>query len=346
LNHALRSESLLPNLQIVSLVGMHLVARDQKRSQYVAIDASRSGRIQVDDVDFKLQAQRVKVRANDAHAPLDVTHVSATQVRQGLEINDCRLQARLASLVQQDPAAIAKMIKSNRDGTFTVTFPGAPDRPQSVTRPTQWERSTFSDGGAEWTVVIQKAYRQLINEPFGPTHAAQSVEGLFTGRAEAKFALFDWPACDAKDAQHPRKQDRTLEAFCRQTPVGHLSQFIDRNDQKASTLFRRDVGDVLSEALDHHMIINTVFDESKLAPSLGQNTAYDVDGHRVNLQPRHYYSVLSFDRLRATVTLRNPWAKNVASGTHNFVGDGRVVVPLRQFTQVAQALDIEKTKQT
>ena len=41
--------------------------------------------------------------------------VTPSDVRQGTEINDCRLMARLASLARAEPGAVARMIKDNHN---------------------------------------------------------------------------------------------------------------------------------------------------------------------------------------------------------------------------------------
>ncbi|HEY9868005.1 MAG TPA: hypothetical protein V6D08_02255, partial [Candidatus Obscuribacterales bacterium] len=52
-------------------------------------------------------------------------------VAQG-QIGDCWLMGSIAAVADTMPHLIEKMIKENPDGTFTVTFPGRPDKPQTV----------------------------------------------------------------------------------------------------------------------------------------------------------------------------------------------------------------------
>lgn len=61
-----------------------------------------------------------------------------------------------------DPSLIENSIKENRDGTFTVTFKGAPDEPITVTAPTDAELGLY-DGGSRfgiWAPVMGKAFGQ------------------------------------------------------------------------------------------------------------------------------------------------------------------------------------------
>jgi len=252
--------------------------------------------------------------------------------------------------VQADPEAVSKMIRDNHNGTYTVKFPGAPGKPQTVFAPTPWERATFSAGGGEWPLILSKAYRQLERIPFGPPGAARNTEGLLTGKPQSLLAIFDLP-CHSQ-AKDPRV--RAAQCAARPLPFnffgGTVSKWVDRHSHQLSGLQSKDVSRVLSESLANHMIVNTVFDAAKLKAIKPGVSAYTSDGHggavQVNLQGRHAYSVLSYDQHRQVVVLRNPWGKNFETRTHKQAGDGTVKMPFSQFVGTILALDLEKTSRS
>ncbi|MBX9724627.1 MAG: hypothetical protein K2X81_24695, partial [Candidatus Obscuribacterales bacterium] len=61
--------------------------------------------------------------------------ITPEAIHQGY-IGDCVFEAVLSSMAQSRPALIKEMIKDNDDGTYTVTFPGASDKPVTVSAPT------------------------------------------------------------------------------------------------------------------------------------------------------------------------------------------------------------------
>src|SRR4029453_6235089 len=56
--------------------------------------------------------------------------------------------------------SIKDMIHVNDDGTYTVTFPGAPDQPVTVAAPTDAELARYAGGSdcGTWAAVLEKAY--------------------------------------------------------------------------------------------------------------------------------------------------------------------------------------------
>lgn len=102
----------------------------------------------------------------DVDDPLKSINVDAVKQQ---SIGDCYFEASLASLVQARPNDVLKMIKDNEDGTYTVTFPGAPNEPVTVKKPTEAELGIYNAASEYgiWANVIEKAfgkYRQEHNE--------------------------------------------------------------------------------------------------------------------------------------------------------------------------------------
>jgi len=74
--------------------------------------------------------------------------------------SDCYFLSAAGALAQVNPQALVRLIAPNRDGTFTVSFPGQP--PVRVPAPTDSEIATYTiskDG--IWLSVLQKAYAIL-----------------------------------------------------------------------------------------------------------------------------------------------------------------------------------------
>ena len=91
----------------------------------------------------------------DNSAPLkSISHDAVVQAG----IGNCYFYAALASLADLDPKSIANLIKDNKDGSYTVTFPRA--KPITVQGPTDAELVLFPkpvDKGV-WVHVLEKAY--------------------------------------------------------------------------------------------------------------------------------------------------------------------------------------------
>jgi Calpain family cysteine protease len=80
--------------------------------------------------------------------------------------SDCYFLSAVGALAQVNPQAVVRLIAPNRDGSFTVSFPGQP--PVHVPAPTDSEIATYTiakDG--IWLSVLQKAYAiiRIRHEP-------------------------------------------------------------------------------------------------------------------------------------------------------------------------------------
>lgn len=345
LSRQLSQQSLLPNMEILGVKSGYILARDKTRSQTLMVGH------EVRDIVMHSASGRWHARKG-AYLPLETSpgRIGPADVRQGDQITDCKWQARLASLVQADPGAVSRMIRDNHNGTYTVKFPGAPGKPQTVFAPTPWERATFSAGGGEWPLILSKAYRQLERIPLGPLGPARNTEGLLTGKAQSVLAVQDLPCLS--QAKDPRARAAQCEA--RPLPFnffgGTVSKWVDRHRHQVTGLQSKDVSRVLSESLANHMIVNTVFDSAKIKAIKHGASAYTSDGHggavKVDLQARHAYSVLSYDQRKQVVVLRNPWGKNFDARSHKLSGDGKVAMPFSQFVGTILGLDLEKTSRS
>lgn len=92
---------------------------------------------------------------------------------------NCKFVASMKSMASVNPAAIQRMIRDNGNDTYTVTFPGAADRPVTVTTPTSSDLTlmfSYSKTDSLWPYVLQKAYGRL-NNPDDPNDYTGAMEG-------------------------------------------------------------------------------------------------------------------------------------------------------------------------
>lgn len=102
-------------------------------------------------------------------------------IQQGV-MGDCYLLASIAAVAQMTPETIKRMVVDNKDGTYTVTFPGAKDEPQTVPAPTEVELGLYN-GSTEngvWGSVIEKAYGQWCQKSFTRRTPLNWTGGLTT----------------------------------------------------------------------------------------------------------------------------------------------------------------------
>jgi hypothetical protein len=94
-----------------------------------------------------------------------LSSITPEAVKQG-QIGDCYLTSALGAVAAQDPEAIKNMIKDNANGTYSVTFPDAPDKPVTVNAPTDDEIAQFAGDTqyGSWPAVIEKAYGKRIDQ--------------------------------------------------------------------------------------------------------------------------------------------------------------------------------------
>lgn len=114
--------------------------------------------------------------------------VSLYGIQQGI-IGDCYFVSSVAAVAQMSPDTIKKMIVDNKDGTYTVVFPGDKDEPITISAPTETERGLYN-GSSEygiWGSVLEKAYgaycqRNITRRtPLNWTGGLTTVEGADGG---------------------------------------------------------------------------------------------------------------------------------------------------------------------
>jgi len=213
--------------------------------------------------------------------------IAPDSVKQG-NIGDCYFEAVLAGLAKANPAVIRDMIKNNRDGTYTVTFPGASTEPITVKAPTEAELGTYNKGSKDgvWASVVEKAYGEYRRKHGHDANTPQ--EGADGGGwPEPVIKLLTGKDTDTIDVPNTKQADlaNKLAAAFASNPPKVIAADIPADDDFI------------------HMILNTP-----------DATTSD------HLYRLHEYTIVGFapdGHGGGTVEVRNPWGHNddTPSGT-------------------------------
>lgn len=154
-----------------------------------------------------------------------LTSIKPEAVIQGPRMANCYFMSAVASLAATNPKSIRDMIKENKDGTYTVKFPGA-DKAVSVTAPTDAERFLFAQGSEHgtWPQVLEKAYGVLCDtwsNPWGgglPQESTNSGSALHHGlRMMSGKWVRKWE--NTVFSSYASMDKRLAESFSEGTPV-------------------------------------------------------------------------------------------------------------------------------
>lgn len=221
--------------------------------------------------------------------------IKPESIKQGM-IGNCYLEAAVASIAATQPELIRDMISENGDGTYTVTFPGAPDEPITVDAPTEAELGLFNKGSKDgvWASVLEKAYGKYS-------------QGGFWRRTPNNLGGGD-TACEGADGGE-FFQGRAMSLL---TGKGRDTDWLSLTSESA---LRRKLSEAFSA-------------EPKRPVMAGINDSIFDDETSDGFPRAHAYSVLGFDpdgEDGGTITIRNPW------GGDNSSPRGMTKISLREF---------------
>lgn len=130
----------------------------------------------VDDVAKLQQEKPGESLYRDMAKPAD--SIKPEAVRQGAARNDFFLSA-VAAVAITNPKIIENMIADNKNGTFTVTFPGATKEPITVNKPTEAEMGYYNKPGTHglWVNVLEKAYGKYCQQKLSRRSVANTSGG-------------------------------------------------------------------------------------------------------------------------------------------------------------------------
>lgn len=223
-------------------------------------------------------------------------------VKQGY-IGDCYLLAAVSSVAKSDPGSIARMIKDNHDGTYTVRFPGAADKSFKVKAPTEAETLRFNGAGryGVWVNVLEKAYGKYRQEN-------KDWLSRLLDRDENKS-----PAEGADGGGLPSEALQML--------TGRTGGVTATSDFK-----EKDLRDRLQASTGNSLLPLVAVRQASLLSQI-----FPEEGDRKSpVVKNHAYSVLSFSpagKDGGTVVVRNPWGRCKQSETSY----GVMKMSLKQF---------------
>ena len=131
---------------------------------------------------FHFGAGQARQRISRAVCFGGVPHLAA--IRQTWD-SDCYFNSGVGAIALERPQAVASLIKSNPDGSFTVTFPGK--KPEIVPAPTDAEIAAYTDANdGVWYNVLEKAYALIRDiKPKTPL-PSRSTRPLSTAAIKAR----------------------------------------------------------------------------------------------------------------------------------------------------------------
>jgi hypothetical protein len=191
------------------------------------------------------------------------------------------------------------MIKDNKDGSFTVTFPGRPDNPITVDAPTQAQLARFAGTSRHgfWPAVIEKAYARL----------RQSDRGQNSVLPEALI-----------DGGSPREAGYLLTG-----KPGMTLSLEHRSESR--------IEEIILDAIGRKDLLMAV------TPKINNPFARSERNHQIvdGLVGNHAFSILDYDADKKLVMIRNPWGRQEpedASGRPlDGTDDGVFKMPLGEF---------------
>ena len=124
----------------------------------------------------------------------DFSQTGSAGVNQSVGLNDCWFEAPMASVAatSKGQELIASMITQNKDNSYTVRFPGAPNDPINVT---QGDIDKFQlQNTAQWANILEAANAKLnpLEVAYGGTDKSDlTAMRLLTGNSTTEYNLTD-----------------------------------------------------------------------------------------------------------------------------------------------------------
>jgi len=229
--------------------------------------------------------------------------ISPEAITQGM-IGNCYLASALSSVAQSNPELIQNAIRDNRDGTYTVTFPGAREYPVTVKAPTEAEQGLYNAGSQHglWASVMEKAAGELYN---------QGIMARILGRS--------WTPTEGSDGGgNP----------------GNALTLLTGNSYDSVSSSPSTVGDVRRQLM-------AAFSGNPPASVVaGTDHSFFSNESEAGYARRHAYSILGFNPEGpggGTVTVRNPWNGSTPTS-------GRSEIPLDVFVRNFERVWIQRRR--
>jgi Ca2+-binding EF-hand superfamily protein len=278
-----------------------------------------SGGWGIDQVWQKTMESRRTLYADINH-PHESLRIEA--IKQGM-VGDCLFLAAMASLISVRPGVIMQSIVSNENGTYTVTFMGAPESPIALLPPTSSELALYAKGSAYgiWAPLMEKAYGLLVAKR---RNLSSVIPAENTATRENMKSL---EIIGGRQTRWEYTQDSASRALgmCKQT----------MNEKELRNL------------LINCFAQNRAIIAAALKGAAREKTEPAICG-------MHAYSVIGFNEKNDIVSIRNPWGIVSTQGTQTElypIGGGKPIVddgsegvfklPLASFAKKFEGLCIE-----
>jgi hypothetical protein len=195
---------------------------------------------------------------------------------------DCFILAPLASIAAARPELIRDMITDNKDGSFTVTFPGARDRKVTVAAPSADDLSKYSRATelGSWVPVIEKAMAKYLKDN-------EQERTRIIGREVSTAQAADLSQLCEKGGK---------AAMVLQLLTGSPASGVEihkRRDTQPS----------------HEALVSAFAADKQNQPVVASIGNSNERVLKAGLTPNHAYSVLAYDPDAKIVTLRDPYGK-------------------------------------
>ncbi len=225
----------------------------------------------------------------------DASGIHPDAVRQGLGLADCYLMGSLASIASTNPESIRSMIKQIDQDHFQVTFPGAPNEPITVARPTDSEFGAFAHASENgiWPSLIEKAFGQYV-----AAHQS-NAQAMLGHPLEHQGSPLQTLLLDGG----------TSSGFFMEMLTGKSSSHIKLKDSDPKNLIS-----TIKESLDAKLPVTATMElNNKHASEIGlgiQSLGLEPLGYTGGADgTAHLFSVLSVNPEKGTITVRDPYGK-------------------------------------
>ena len=215
-------------------------------------------------------------------------------------LGDCYFISALSSAAstEQGRRAIRDMIQENKDGTYTVTFPGAPDEPIRITRPTDAQLALYAKATEHgiWAAVLEKAYGE---------YSSRSV----LRRNESTLMPSEIP------------QENVGEGSCRADGLRMISPGgVNSYDFNFSLASDDELDKELTAATQSGRAITLNSNEFLGEDTLTKYGIINIDDKGV---PRsHEFAVIGYDTQSKQLIIRNPWGRTEPRDSQGRPKDG------------------------
>ncbi len=207
-------------------------------------------------------------------------------------VGDCFFESALASLANTLPGQkiITNMIKENKNGTYTVTFPGAKSHPVEVSAKDLI--LNYNNGNANnsalWANIIETAF-------FKYDHISEYKNNFLESLQSEGVPILG----------NIMSTDKSLELLTGKSVASDLLSYLD-NDNRELTLGKAsefNIARSLNQALNIDHLPVTAGASGGFLTHLGEHNSGPLIGE-------HVYSVLNFNPKTSIVIVRNPWGDN------------------------------------